>query len=184
MLRRTLLLVLAGLMLGFGGYAVAAGGPKKDPGKAVLLAPRTQTTGCTLGPDPDPDCSPGAYAKKLTKAVICAGKGVFTTDDYRYVLDSEKRDVEVEYGMVPKKYGQSLEIDHIISLELGGSNDIANLFPEGKYAHPGYVIKDGLENKLHDLVCDGKMSLRTVQRRIATDWQGLYTEVFGMPPTG
>jgi hypothetical protein len=26
------------------------------------------------------------------------------------------------------KYGKTLEIDHIVSLELGGSNDIANLF--------------------------------------------------------
>ncbi len=185
MLRRTLLFALASLLFGIAGYALAAGGPKKDPGKAVLLAPRTQTTGCTLGPDPDPDCAPGAYAKKLTKAVICAGKGVFTTDYYRYVPDSEKRDVEVEYGMdTTKKYGKSLEIDHIISLELGGSNDIANLFPEGKYAHPGYKAKDALETRLAHLVCDGKLDLRTVQRQIATDWRGLYTEVFGKPPTG
>ena len=27
-------------------------------------------------------------------------------------------------------YGGTLEIDHIVSLEIGGSNDIANLFPE------------------------------------------------------
>ena len=29
----------------------------------------------------------------------------------------------------PGHYGSSLEIDHIVSLELGGSNDIAILFP-------------------------------------------------------
>jgi pimeloyl-ACP methyl ester carboxylesterase/plasmid stabilization system protein ParE len=48
--------------------------------------------------------------------------------------------------MEPKSYGSSLEIQRTVSLELGGSNDIANLFPEGLYTHPGYRIKDKLEN--------------------------------------
>jgi hypothetical protein len=38
---------------------------------------------------------------------------------------------------LPKKYGKTLEIDHIVSLELGGSNDIANLYPERVDALPG-----------------------------------------------
>jgi hypothetical protein len=83
--------------------------------------------------------------------------------------------------MKPAMYGSSLEIDHIVSLELGGSNEIANLFPEGLYAHPGYRIKDKLENKLHDLVCDGEMTFRSAQRRIAKDWQALYATVYGTP---
>jgi hypothetical protein len=183
---RTKAAAVALAVLASGGVALGAslGGPKKDPGEPVLLAPRTQTTGCKLGPTPDPACSPGAYAKKLTKRVICAGKGIFTTDDYRYVPDSEKRDVEAAYGMdATKNYGKSLEIDHIVSLELGGSNDIANLFPEGKYAHPGYKIKDALETRVAHMVCNGKIGLRTAQRRIATDWPGLYKDVYGKPPT-
>ena len=52
--------------------------------------------------------------------------------------------VEREYGMPPGHYGSKLEIDHIVSLELGGSNDIANLFPKRLYAHPGYRVKDAL----------------------------------------
>ena len=54
--------------------------------------------------------------------------------------------------------------------DLGGSDDIANLFPERLYAHPDYRVKDRLENKLHDLVCSGEMWLRYVQRQIAGDW--------------
>ena len=63
-----------------------------------------------------------------------------------------------------------MEIDHIVSLELGGSNDIANLYPEKaklSASAPGFHVKDKLENKLHDLVCDGTMTLRSVQRQIA-----------------
>src|SRR5213083_1377649 len=102
----------------------AAGGlassskPKKDPGPPVLIKPRTQTTGCTLSPLPDRQCSPGAYATNLTQDVVC-GPG-FTTDDYRDVSQSLKDDVKAEYGMKLRKYGKTLEIDHIISLELGG----------------------------------------------------------------
>jgi hypothetical protein len=82
------------------------------------------------------------------------------------------------------KYGKTLEIDHIVSLELGGSNDIANLFPEKRDVSPGYKLKDKLENKLHDLVCDAAMTLSTVRRRIASDWQALYKTVYGVAPSG
>jgi hypothetical protein len=65
-----------------------------------------------------------------------------------------------------------------------GSNDIANLYPEKANAHPGYHVKDTLENKLHDLVCDGTMTLRSVQMQIVANWQALYRKVFGVAPTG
>ena len=84
--------------------------------------------------------------------------------------------------MTPRPYGTTLEIDHIVSLEIGGSNDIANLFPERVRPSPGYRVKDKLENKLHDLVCDGAMTLRAAQRGIATNWQALYKKVFGEAP--
>lgn len=51
---------------------------------------------------------------------------------------SLKYAVEKEYGMKPTTYGKTLEIDHIISLELGGSNDIANVCPEKRDVGPGY----------------------------------------------
>jgi hypothetical protein len=69
-----------------------------------------------------------------------------------------------------ENYGNTLEIDHIVSLELGGSNDIANLYPEeAKFADgsPGYQIKDKLENRLHGIVCAGQISLRSRRRRSA-----------------
>ena len=81
--------------------------------------------------------------------------------------------------------GSTLEIDHIVSLELGGSNDIANLYPEMAVVPAGalgFHVKDKLENKLHDLVCNGAMPLRSVQRQIAANWQALYKKVFGSTP--
>ena len=148
----------------------------------MLLGARKRDRGCVLGPEPDRRCSPGAISRGLTAAVICAAD--FRTSSIRNVPESEKFAVELEYGLAPGHYGRSLEIDHIVSLELGGSNDVANLFPEELDAHPGYRLKDRLENRLHDLVCSGRMTLLGAQRGIATDWEALYERVFGVAPAG
>ncbi len=149
-------------------------------GVTVLLAPRTKTSGCRLGANPDRRCSSGAYYSKLTKAVLCSSG--FRTSAIRNVPESEKFAVEREYGLAPGHYGRQLEIDHIVPLELGGSNDIANLFPEKLNAHPGYKVKDKLENKAHQWVCTCRISLRSAQRQIARNWQVLYLRIFGPAP--
>jgi hypothetical protein len=153
------------------------GRPSLALGATVLLGRRTATSGCKLGPNPDRRCSPGAYSAGLTKDVICSPG--FRTSTIRNVPAAEKRAVKVAYGMQPRGYGSALEIDHIISLELGGSNSIANLFPEQA---PGYHAKDKLENRLHQLVCSGEITLRGAQQGIAQHWQALYARIFRGPP--
>ena len=116
--------------------------------------------------------------------MLCSS--TFHTGDVRNVPESEKHAVEIEYGLAPKGFGSTLEIDHIVSLELGGSNDIGNLSPEKAILPanaPGFHVKDKLENKLHDLVCDGTMTLRSVRRQISSNWQTLYKTVFGVAPS-
>lgn len=154
-----------------------------SPGETVPLKGRTRTSGCTLGALPDRRCSPGAYYSKLTRRVICSAS--FRTGTIRNVPESEKFAVEQEYGLAARHYGRTLEIDHIVSLELGGSNDIANLYPEeATFAGnaPGYHVKDTLENRMHALVCAGQMSLRSAQRQIASNWEKLYRTAFGAAP--
>ncbi len=65
-------------------------------------------------------------------------------------------------------------MDHLVSLELGGSNDIANLWPEAANPTPGFHQKDQVENYLHDQVCSGAISLSEAQVEIATDWLSVY----------
>jgi len=152
-------------------------------GSTALLAARSKRSGCRLDAEPDRRCSPGAYYSGLTTAVICSAG--FHTSSIRNVPDSEKHQVEAEYGLAPGSYGSTLEIDHIVSLELGGSNDIANLFPEKAVlagGHPGFHVKDRLENRVHALVCEGKITLRAAQREIAGDWEALYLKVYGSAP--
>ena len=162
------------------GTSGTSGGTTVKLGATVLLRPRTLTAHCRLGPNPDRRCSPGAYYRGLTKQVICSPS--FRTSTIRNVPESEKFEVEREYGMQPGHYGRTLEIDHIISLELGGSNDIANLFPERASAARGYQVKDRLENAAHGWVCAGRISLRLAQYAIASNWQALYKRVFGVAP--
>ena len=106
----------------------------------------------------------------------------FRTGSVRNVPESEKHQVEIEYGMLAKSYGRTIEIDHIVSLELGGSNDIANLFPEPGSGRANYHVKDRLETKLRVLLCNGSMTLVAAQRGIATNWETLYKRVFGVAP--
>ena len=69
------------------------------------------------------------------------------------------------------------EVDHLVSLQLGGSNDIANLWPEAASPTPGFHQKDQVENSLHDQVCSGAMPLTEAQNEIATNWLAVYNRM-------
>ena len=59
----------------------------------------------------------------------------------------------------------------------GGSNDIANLWPQPAHPAPGFHEKDKVETALHDEVCKAHtMTLDQAQRLIATDWLTYYNE--------
>jgi hypothetical protein len=154
---------------------------KQVPGRTRALLRRTKSHGCRVrGPLPDRRCSPGAVYTDATVALICT-PGYSTK--VRDVPESEKAAVYSEYGIPRQHYGRPYEVDHIVSLELGGSNAIANLYPEAAFdPSPGFHVKDRLENRLHALVCEGRMGLGAVQRSIASNWVALYRRVFGIEP--
>ena len=100
---------------------------------------------------------------KVTKAMICASGFTKCTPN---VPASTKKKVLDEYGLKGTHTGyckgnEGCEVDHLISLELGGSNDIKNLWPESYDAETwGAHVKDQLENDLHRMVCKVDMSLK------------------------
>jgi hypothetical protein len=141
---------------------------------STSLAVRTRTIGCRRGVLPDRRCSPGAYDPAVTQAniqsTICVSGYTATVRD---VPTSEKNAVYKEYG-ITRHASYSYEVDHIVSLELGGSNNIANLYPEA-YANPnGARVKDRLENAMHAAVCGGTLALKTAQAEIASNWLATY----------
>ncbi len=149
-------------------------------GHTVQLGRRTQKSRCVRSVRPDRSCSPGAYYSRLTKRVICSGS--FRTGAIRNVPQAEKFRVEREYGMAASYYGDTIEIDHIVPLELGGSNAIANLFPEPGNGPANYHVKDALENRAKAAVCDGQLSLRAARRGFAMNWEAFYRRLFGHSP--
>jgi len=114
----------------------------------------------------------------VTRAQICISGYASGARD---VSDAEKADVYARYGVAWIPYAH--EVDHLISLELGGSNAIRNLWPEPYAGRWGARTKDVLENRLHELVCDGRLSLRSAQRQEAGDWVAAYRRYVGSPTT-
>jgi hypothetical protein len=111
---------------------------------------------CALrGPLPDPSCTPGAV-ETTDLEIICH----HSTWERRNVSSAIHRQVFEEYGMAYPQTRGEFEVDHLIPLELGGSNDIANLWPEAAEPRPGFHDKDLCENWAHKIVCDGTMAHR------------------------
>jgi len=122
---------------------------------------------------PNPQLTPGVVDPKLTAAVLCGKR--FRTGQIRNVDESTKRKVCQEYGVrLSDCNGRTLEIDHLISLELGGSNDMRNLWAQPYNPRPAAHEKDLVEDWLHRQVCSGKVSLPEAQREIVDDWYGIY----------
>lgn len=88
------------------------------------------------------------------------------------------RDVYGLYG-AKKLLGICCEIDHLISLELGGDNGEKNEWPQPYSPRPGAYEKDEVENWLHAQVCTNKISLDEAQRSIVKDWYAVYLRMKG-----
>jgi hypothetical protein len=144
------------------------------PGSNNSIGQRTKTADCvSTNALPDSACTPGAIFPDATKEQICTPG---YSSQVRNVPDSVKNQAYDEYGIVTHTTGQ-YEVDHLISLELGGSNDIANLWPEPAEPRPGFHEKDKVENYLHDQVCNGSISLQDAQYKIANDWFTVYQSI-------
>jgi hypothetical protein len=115
---------------------------------------------------PDTSITTGAIIDTVDTTYICK-KGYSAS--VRNVPLSRKDSVYSLYNIKHHAKGE-YEIDHLISLELGGSNEIKNLWPESYLTEPWNAHKkDRLENRLHRLVCIGKISLKEAQYEIAHD---------------
>jgi hypothetical protein len=128
---------------------------------------RTAANAQTL---PDPACTPGAVNPKVTPdtlgTTICRTGYTKSIRPPKAITNAEKRANAAAYGNSGPLSG--MEYDHLVPLELGGDpNDARNLWIEPQ-ASPN--PKDAVESQLHQLVCDGAVSLSAAQDAIATDW--------------
>jgi hypothetical protein len=120
--------------------------------------------------EPDPVRTPGDTLPVTAQDICTTGY----SRKVRNVPAEVKREVYRRYGIAQHRPGE-YEVDHLISLELGGSNSVRNLWPQSYWTSPWNArVKDALENALHRAVCAGRVSLHTAQREIATDWVAAY----------
>jgi len=118
------------------------------------------TPGDALDVTPRDFCTPG-YSKKV-----------------RDVSQSLKEKIYRQYGIRSRKNGE-YSIDHLIPLQMGGSNSIKNLWPQSYKTQPwnGHT-KNALGTRLRDKICAGELDMKTAQRDIATDWIAAYKKYF------
>jgi hypothetical protein len=93
------------------------------------------------------------------------------------VSDWQKNTTLERYGVRPENFNGELE--HLVPVSLGGTNDPDNLYPfhaQGEYT---LEAKQRLATKLHDLVCDGKISLKQAQDVFKKDWTRGYKQYLG-----
>lgn len=128
----------------------------------------------TAGPVPKSDLTPGAI-RPVSREEICAPG---YRDMNRTVARSVQQEVFKAYGLVGARVND-YEVDYLITPELGGADTIQNLWPE-PYSSTDWDahVKDALEGRLHQMVCEGKIDLSTAQHEIASDWISAYKKYF------
>ena len=80
------------------------------------------------------------------------------------------------YGL-PSGTHPDYEIDHLIPLCLGGSDDSSNLWPQPRRSIEetwNAEAKDRLELQMCNMVCDGQIDMVVAQEAFATDWIAVY----------
>jgi hypothetical protein len=141
--------------------------PRAQPDAGEIAQGATQGDGSLRFPIlPDPEKTPGATLE-VTAADVCVPGYARRV---RNVPIEVKRRAYAQYGIRTHEPGE-YEVDHLISLKLGGSNSIRNLWPESFRTEPwNAYVKDALENELYRRVCSGRMDLAKAQQVIANNW--------------
>ena len=127
---------------------------------------------------PDKSLTPGQFDPRLTVDDICQFGFSKRIRPSREASEYLKRQVFKRYHIDWSRHGE-FELDHLVPLDLGGSNELTNLWPEPWTGRWNAHIKDALEVKLAKLVCAGKVPLAQAQREIALDWVSAYHQYFG-----
>ncbi len=117
--------------------------------------------------------TPGATLKVDAKRVCAA--------DFEASLKpvaNWQRDQALErYGERPESFKG--DVDHLVPVLLGGSNDPDNLWPMHGTGDMTPEAKAHLAERLHQLVCDGKVSLKDAQNAFKKDWTKSYKQYMG-----
>ncbi len=122
---------------------------------------------------PDSRLTPGATVL-ISRGAVCAEPDT-KNKSVSAALRKKVFDLYGITGADPAAY----EVDYLVTPALGGADDIHNLWPHS-YAATAWNarVKDELEDRLRDLVCDGSLELTAAQQEIAGNWIAAYKKYF------
>lgn len=128
---------------------------------------------------PDPACTPGAVNPHLTDAILNDPDFGTGCERDKATSAAKKKQTYEWYGIAkPANNAEPhmiCELDHLISIELGGADTLDNIWPQcGPEGAKGlerlFKQKDQVENYLAAQIRAGKMTKKEAQDGIASDW--------------
>jgi hypothetical protein len=138
-----------------------------------LVRRRALRPGVSIVLIPDSRLTPGA-ALLVGQGQLCTQPNIKN----KAVPVALQRKVLEEYGIEgadPRAY----EIDYLITPALGGADDMHNLWPQSYSATAWNAdVKDALEDRLREMVCNGNLDLTEAQQEIAGNWIAAYKKYF------
>jgi Putative zinc-finger len=126
---------------------------------------------------PNHSLTPGAVRPVILSEICSSEDG----DLDPTVPEPTENAVLREYGLTSgPAIAQKYQIDYLVNPQLGGTNDIKNLWPQ-PYSNGAWNAhaKDVLERHLHQMVCSRTVDLATAQRAIEVDWIAAYKKYVG-----
>jgi anti-sigma factor RsiW len=145
---------------------------------ALLFVPSTMERRRSLAPAtvfslPDSTLTPGATIL-ADRRTVCTQ----ASTNNKIVPLALQRKVFEEYR-IPGADPRAYEVDYLVTPALGGADDIRNLWPHS-YSSTVWnaQVKDALEERLREMVCDGTLDLREAQQEIAGNWITAYKKYF------
>jgi hypothetical protein len=120
----------------------------------------------------------GAVDTNITQGnirnTVCIKGYTKTVRPPAYYTNKLKKSQLREYGYADQNPAH-YEEDHLIPLSMGGSPDNpANLWPQPRTSYWTAAMKDELEIKLYNKVCEGEILLNEAQNAMAGDWIKAY----------
>lgn len=137
---------------------------------------------------PDSGLTPGAINTAVTQAdiktTICVPGWTKTArPPVAFTNALKSKELKSGYNVNGNLNPGAYEEDHLVPLEIGGNpRSTLNLWPEPRGGGRGAAIKDKFENRVHALVCAGKMSLSDARQIFETDWETGYARIIGALP--